>query len=498
MMFVKDEKVFSLTRTADTVPRGDLALLFQEFYCYLLVAGLFREGSNEPSTVLPLSSDFFSLPAGAYNRALAGMISKGLKERYDLLSRDSRLSDVEKRVLDSLNAIFTNDTRWFASLTGRHLISIAYARQFSEPMKTVAHYVAVAFGQSDYPEPVSVPRLYLSKFGNIHLATNGPVNEEGGSSDRIVLDSPLLRYGSVSEKGDVVTALWSLLSAQIVSLTELDYGTQFAGDYLGDLLESYAFLTNLDFNGTTVPMPIYATSLYLKRLMGIDDVNPVNVSASFYRSFLYNNLDKLSISRQTLLMIIINLMMEKMGEPTLDHLFSDRSFYRNLTRSTLSSQAVKRPALFQFALEALSDEQTEEPDPDTNDTKQEDDPNSSSSQDSTSDGTEDPETASGGYDPSTPPPTMPVNEDAVDKDTIDLISFNKTGEGVNEDLYRQAVVALNTFLQNDDTVPVSSETKDALNYWVNGFLYRTNIQATQDQIKFLNLQTQLKNISTKG
>lgn len=495
MMFVKDEKVFSLAGSAAAVPRGDITLLFEEFYCYLLVAGLFREGESIHGTYVNISSQYFTIPAGSYNSGLAKLISKGLKDRYDLITRHPQLTDNERRVLTALDAIFTNDRKWFVHLTGKDLISIAYGRQFREEMKTIAHYVAVAFGQSDYPPSVSVPRLYLSVFGNIHLAKpEHTVTEDFPSLDRVTLEAPVLCYGSDGSRGNIVTALWSILSAQISSLSQVNYYQNGPGDYLGDVLESFKFLTENNGSEQAVSLPVYAASLYIQRVMGIDDFNPVTPSVIFYRDFLYNSHDEVTISRQPLLNIIINLMMEKMGETNLDHLFSARSFYRKLTISTLHNKSVKRPQSFQFALEALEPETTKEiNDKDTNSSLPLDDQPSVDDDDEE----QDLQTDEGGYDPSTPPPVSPVTSD-VDKDTIDLISFNKTGEGVNEDFYRQAVVILNDRLRNDDTLPVTAETKDALNYWVNGLLYRTTIQATKDYLQTLHLQQHLKILSTKG
>jgi hypothetical protein len=82
-----------------------------------------------------------------------------------------------------------------------------------------------------------------------------------------------------------------------------------------------------------------------------------------------------------------------------------------------------------------------------------------------------------------------------DEDTIGLISFDKTGEGVNEDLYRMAVVALNDRFKSDDSISIAADVKDALNFWVNGYLYRTAIAATKERIVSLKLQSFLKDVS---
>lgn len=491
MMFLKDEKVFSLGRTAAAVPRGDLPALFSELYCYLLVAGLFREGETNEGvhwTVPAISDDNFMIPSGVYRSGLANLITKGLRDRFLALRAHPNLSDKEGELLLYLDRIFTSDRSWFSRLSGRDLFNVAIIREFNEDMTTVARYVAAAFGQSDYPDRAIVPRLYLSVFGNIHLAKRNPSLVAGISNDSVVLEDPQLRYGSFTEDGDDVTILWSLLSAQISALTTL-CETPFPGDYLGDMLSGYGFLTDYSDFSSSLPAPIFASALYMQRIMSPEGINPIRSSAAFYQEFLFGSSGQVKIARGSILKIIINLMMRKMGEAHLSHLFASNSYYRKLSTTTqLSNKQHKRPALFQFALESLDSGVEDEKDPlnTTDDDLLNDDLD------------EDPQTSDDAFDPSTPPVSVPTGATSPDKDTIGLLSFDKTGEGVDEDLYRQAVVALNDKLRSDDTIPVAADVRDALDYWVNGYLYRTAIAATKDQITFLNLQQYLKTVLTKG
>ena len=83
------------------------------------------------------------------------------------------------------------------------------------------------------------------------------------------------------------------------------------------------------------------------------------------------------------------------------------------------------------------------------------------------------------------------------EDSIGQISFDKTGEGLPEDLYRQSIVALNLRLKNDDSVSVSADAKNTLNQWVNGMIYRAAVSATKNLIASLGLQSFLNDVATE-
>jgi hypothetical protein len=463
MAFFKDEKKFSLSKTLGYVPYGDITQLFSEFYCYLLVAGLYREGESTKgirSTVDSLFEKGFYIPNGNYRLGLSTMISKGLKERFDALWNHRDVNSDEKALLMQLAYLFTEDRNNFAQLTARDIVNVAHRRSFSDDMVTIARYVAVGFGQRHdvADEAKAVRKLYISVFGDIHLSKD----------ETLTLTAPRIIYKQAAH----TTALWPILSAQIDDLVSSQ--SYYPGHALCIRLQDFAFLTDTpDFN-KEIALPTYANILYLQVLLGIEGNNPVSLSAMFYRDFLYKTNDTVTIGRKDLLDAIIDLMMEKMKETHLSHLFAPDSVYQKITTTTtLRGNAPKRPSLLSFALESL-------------DASAEDD-SDIAGDDLPADPLPDDES-----DTTTLPPAQSSDSVGQDKDTIDLISFDTSGEGVNEDLYRSAVVALNDRLRSDDTLPVSADDKRQLAFWVNGYLYRTAIAETQDLIASLKLQKYVK------
>ena len=204
--------------------------------------------------------------------------------------------------------------------------------------------------------------------------------------------------------------------------------------------------------------------------------------------------------------IIFDLMTKspKVGDGV--ELFFDQS---PLSRLIYGSEEVRLRALkvpsrvgLSMALEALDGA----PDTDDSDDGASGDGDQSSKEDQTSDNdapdptppVRDPAVDDGAADPGVPPPALPTGAPTLETDTIDLISFDKTGEGVNATLYRNAVVALNAKLRADASIPVTAEVRDALDFWVNGLLYRAAISSTIGQIGQLGLQKYLKAVSTEG
>jgi hypothetical protein len=472
MIFVKEESVFSLSRvTAGALP-GDITLLFEEFYCYLLLAGLLLEGQPTGGGCYAgtgaISNKHFRIDGGCYNNVIAEQISTGLKQRFLQLRAHQNVNPAELRLLMLVDRLFDDNKAWTAGLTGIDLFTVSEARNFSPTMKTVARYVSVMFGRTSYPDPASVPKLYLSALGNIHLSRD----------DSVLLGNPELPYGSRHDRSTDVTPLWALLSAQLQTLS-----TGYCpGEILGDMLSKLKFMVEPCEFGTTIPVPVYAAALYMQRTMGIDDYNPVAVSASFYQSFLYGSNETRTVSRAALLGYLLDLMVKKSGDTDFE-LFAPNSLYWSLrSRSQLTVRKPAQPALLKIALEAL-DDAVEAPDP----------ADANSSDAPTADEPEtDPQTDDGGFDPAAPTPTAEEQVVPQSVNIIGLISFDKTGEGVDEDLYRSAVVALNDKLKADDTLPVSADVREALDYWVNGFLYRTAISSTKDQVVALKLQKYFK------
>jgi hypothetical protein len=537
-IFYPQEKVFSLKRTADAVPTGDLTKLFEEFYCYLLVSGLYLEGRS-PNGVqfsLPQISDetFRFSHDSAYAEMLGAKLAKGLQQRYWALSRHPDLHDLELKLLAQLDGIFTGDKGWYHTLSAKAILSVALSRNFSPDMTVVARYVAFTFGQTDDLAPCKLPRLYLSAFGNIHLAAEFEPGTEGNSS-YVEVRAPVLRYGSKTSEGEVVTALWSLITAQLYHFVanQNAYLKQ-PGDILGDTLAQLTFLGGRNDTGV-IPVPRYAAMLYLRRVIGMDERKPAEIAVAFYKDFFFGDLSVTKLARSSLLSYVLDLMVDAVGCNGQQNLFtSDEyrdSYYRYLTQSGFREPLkMNRPAFLDYAVEALDAKASDDQagyDPTSEPTQGE-----TPDQTSTSEDPEDPQTEDGGYDPSTPPPASPVSAEdgggydpsspssaedqsgydpstplatdvapvapAAPENTMGLLSFDKTGEGINESLYREAVVALNDRLRTDESVSFSADTKSALNDWVNNYLYRTAIAATQAQIKLLNLKSYLKTVSTQG
>jgi hypothetical protein len=188
-------------------------------------------------------------------------------------------------------------------------------------------------------------------------------------------------------------------------------------------------------------------------------------------------------------------MVKMMGEVHLSCIVPPTSIYQKiLTSSVIRRREHKRSVLLNYALEAL--------DSDTETSGDEKDSSMDSEVDPSEDTTDDisskkkvqtdPSVEDGGNDPTLPDPAVPAVSPGMTEDTIELISFNKTGEGLEEDLYRSAVVVLNDKLKSDDEIAIDAEVKDALDHWVNGYLYRAAISVTKERIKRFGLQKYLK------
>lgn len=506
MYFRKDEKVFSLGGTSGVILRTDIRSLWSEFFCYLLVSGFYLEGESDQDASVHLwmksiSDERFGFGEGCYNSKIGRLLSRGLRDRFIALRAHYDLKDNERDLLADLDGIFADNAATYSYLSGKKILGVAITRELSQDMITVANYVAVTFGQRDFPSETMLPRLYLSMFGNIHLS----------KEDSLKVSAPELIFGSRTKRGDKVTALWSFLSSQIDSLAEF-YNP---GSVVCEMLQTYSFLASTDEWDKVVTMPRASAALYLQSVMNGDKpslgLNTISITSRFYQHFLYGKIGTIKIIRQPLFTYILNLMVKKKGKDTpLDHIFPYTTIYRRLMESsTIYGKEPRRSAILDYALEALdsdlesadSEKTSSEDEIEEEITTDEVDTSENESDDLVipeEDPTMDPSTEDGGFDPSMPPPAIPAAAPVMDEDTIDLISFDKTGEGVDEDLYRSAVIALNDRLKSDDSVPVSADVKEALNYWVNGFLYRTAITATKDQIASLGLQQYLKCVSTKG
>lgn len=493
MFFNPQEKIFSLRKTVASLPKYDLTKLWEEFYCYLLVSGLYLEGDETNNLYRkrgPISSKDFYLESSLYHREIGRQLTQGLKERYRAIEAHEDTNDKERLFLNKINYLFSQDKGYYADLTGKDLYSIALSRQFSDAMLTIAHYVAVTYGQKSYPEAKLLKKLYFSVFGNIHLS----------DEFKHLVEVPLFPYASLTESGDIVTPLFSLVSSQLLHFVS---ESEFSGDALCDYVSGFNFLNDSYLKGHTVTIPTQASINVMTMIMGLDDHLPIELAQKFYRDFFYGSLYEIKILRNGVLINILHAMMKKMGETQLRHLFSATSpQYLLVTREKFRRKTYSSPSLFSFALEALeaqetkddavspSDETPEDESSDNQDLNLDQELDDDADQDDPSI-TEDPQTSPGGYDPTNSPPSDPVGKDE-DNDSIGLISLDKAGEGVDDDLYRSAIVALNDRLKQDDNLDVDQKVKDALDYWVNGFLYKASVQSTKDYLASLKLASYLK------
>lgn len=480
MFFQKDEKVFSLSGTSSIVLTHDISRVWSEFYAYLLVAGLYLEGEPNGENMLSItptliSDQGFRFSDGAYNPKIGNMISTGLAQRFNVLLNHRDLTPKEKNLLGDLNGLFVPAIKSYYNLSAKDIYSVAVSRNFSKDDLVIAHYVAQTFGQTDFLSEASLPRLYLSLFGNIHLS----------KEDMVTVSKPSLLFASMLEKEKIrVTALWSLLSTMTDGLTEFDY----PGNVVVDMLSTFMFITNNFDSQKNLTVPQVAVSLYMETMLGGRVGYRGSMSSRFYQVFLYKHQGDIDISRKALLNVLLDLMVKKMGDTCRDHMFPSGSIYRKLVdMRRVYGREPRRSYILDYALEALDDTPLE-------DNGEEDIPPTSPPTEKLEDTKPVPSTEPGGFDPSVSHPSSPL-EELDTEDTIDLISFDKSGEGVNEDLYRMAVVALNDRLKSDSSISVAADVKDALNFWVNGYMYRAAISATKEKIVSLKLQSFLKNVS---
>lgn len=493
MFFTNQEKIFSLRKTVAALPRHDLTKLWEEFYCYLLVSGIFSEASVQDGLyqdMVPISDKEFYLESKSYHNGIGSQLSKGLQDRYYAILKHEDTNERDRFFLKKIDYIFTKEKGYYSDLTGKDLYATALVKNFSEDMLTVAHYVAVSFGQKSYPESSLLNKLYFSVFGNIHLSKN----------IKHLVNQPELVYASNTKSGDRVTPLFALASSQ---LNHFVNETNFSGDALCDYLSGFNFISDPYYKRQVTTIPAQASINTMSNVIGVNEFIPIELSRNFYRNFFYGSLNEIKILRIGVLIDILNIMMKKMGETQLRHLFNVDSSQALLTnRTKFNSRISKSPSLFTFALEALEAQENQEeavsPSDKTLEEKSSEETDLNIDQEleddvdeDNPDIVEDPQTSPGGYDPTNVPSNDPVGK-TTDNDSIGLISLDKSGEGVDDDLYRSAVVSLNDRLKQDENLAIEQDIKDALDYWVNGFLYKASIQATKDYIASLKLAQYLK------
>lgn len=492
MYFDREEKVFSLAGTASALQRTNLALTWQEFFGYLIVAGLYLEGRSHPnnSDLAKLSQPKFELPyVQTYAFNFSRTIAKGLSERWYVLHEANETSDEERGLLEDMVELFLTEGKSFKLMKAGTFLKIAAARELSPAGMVFAHYASIMFGQTEFAEPTKIPKLYISRFGNIHLS----------KSDEVTFGSPALVYGSSGPNQEKVTALWALFSA--IKGTVEEY--ELAPDQLFFWLSQLAFLSEDACNwDARITFPQAAAAASAAATLGLCGTQYNQVVTKFYHSLVWRGEGKTTILNWTLFKHCLNLMIPEgcTSEQLAD--FSSSEYKSLLNPTVSSSTASSYRDGFDLALEALDATPVEEEENKKELTTSMGSDSKESAEDEVVAPDSDPEhdvtaPADGESDPAVPPPA-PTQGDVGEKDTIGLISFDTTGEGIDADLYRSAVLALRERLQSDDSVPVTAEIKDSLNYWVNSFLYRASISATQTQIETLGLQRYLKNVATKG
>ena len=488
MYFRKEEKVFSLSGTSGIILRDDLTALWSEFFCYLLVYGFYAEGNASTEYGIFESSntiaDGLSTTCTTYHESIGRRLVDGLKDRYFAILNHGSLTPAERQLLEAFNHVFSAANPLLSEITGRKIVTVAATRGFSTVMTAVAHHVAVMYGQKDFVASLELPRLYLSKFGNIHLS----------AGEAVKLGIPTLVFGERHESGLKVTPLWAYLSAVAESPLFCDEDYNGPGDKFTNYFADLTFLTERSFCGQIVTLPQVVAATRVQMHLDIYQQECRSLTATFYQEFLYGRAGNLTIVNHPLYLDILDVMMNKMGCAYLSSLFAIESPNKRwLGSATIYGSTPPRSALLNYALEALDSDLEPAKDPESPEVITDDDAGAAED----SDPNMDPSTESGGFDPSTPPPAAPLPQQD-DKDTIGLISFDKTGEGIDEDLYRRAVVALNDRIQSDDSLPITPKVKESLNQWVGGWMYRTAIGATKDQISSLGLKKYLEEVPTKG
>lgn len=501
MYFNKEEKVFSLSRTVGAVPVQDVSQMWSEFFCYLVVAGLYLEGNDAPIAIqqsrLSTSIDVFG---NVYSRNLGLLINRGLRERYLALMDHYDVSDGEKMFLKDLDGIFDRESISHLTISAKDFLGIAYRRGFSPVMQSVARYAAVMYGQKDFLGETEVPILYLSLFGNIHLCVE----------ETVVMRDPTLKFRSkmMHEDRQVdVSPLWAMISSITDALSSLEA----PGDRLGNYLSKLTFLSELVNSGDALPAPKKASGLLLLQNMGVKSTRPVrNIEVRSYAEFAFGATGtSRSPSTNMIRLALYNYIMKTIGEKTntsVYNLFYPDSCFLGL-RDTRRTEFIDAPIVLGAAFEALEG-QPPAPSPDGTDTTGSEDDGATSpagngtttseSEDGEGEnepvntGEQDPDAENNPDNTVTQENTPPVVTVEPDENNIDLVSFDRTGEGINEELYRREVIALNDRLQREDSIPVSADVKVDLAYWVNGWLYRVAISETEKKISSLGLQKYLK------
>lgn len=483
-LFNHDEKIFSITKTDGVVAGKDARTIWAELFGYLFVAGIFFEGDSGTvqSAEVPTLSQVGAL-GGYYDATLGNIYTKNIRLRAQALGRMA-LPEQDKALLDDLGGLFSFERKHLVGLTGKAFVSLSARYDFDEDFVTVAHYLGIMYGQRDFVAPKNIPLIYVSAFGNIHLSRNTRVSPVPGT----------MIYGSIV-RDNIVTPLWAL----VASLIDCYVAYPAPGDALTYHLANLTLLRSLPGDRRYAPsrtIPSIASGWYVFSIRASGSGRSRMIERANAEFLFGDNLGGRPL-RVDVFSSIIHLMKEKAGFAGK----SDRTLFSEgvslddiVSKEGYRDSGSVRKNLLSFALESLgmeadakvetSDEKTAgldigSPDDDDDDVPKDD--------------------VDGGAtnSPATPPPAVPAQPVIAEKNNIGLISFDRTGEGSDDDMYRSAVVALNDRVQSDESDAISSEVKEALKQWVNGYLYRTAISETKKQMKALGLQVFFKSIQTK-
>lgn len=515
MYIVKEDKVFSLRKTSGAIVRGNLTQLWGEFFCYLFVGGIYAEGACESRYCLPMENrigkDSFFIPSYGYSGRIGDLISKGLSDRYNAIVAHPKTTDVDLKLLSTLTSVFDQPRGALDQTSAKQVYVIAKAKGLDDDMLVVAHYVSVMFGTKDFLPTETLPFISVNVFGNIYLS----------SRDSVVVTEPSLVFDTIVSDTRV-SPLFALVSSFAASLKDrIDpdseeaktNGTRPTGNPV-ELFGHYLILGTEELKRSyrtpcAITIPRAANIAEITYTLGLDTTKLPEPASLFYHKLFANSLQDTIVANQRLYAYIVDLMVIK-SDNWLGNTDQDWDIAQCIDRlrsTFLGRKTPVRPYVVEYAVEAL--EAGNDTDTPSEDEAADDESDAESNNDDenepkgTDDGLEkpdpdteqDPETEDNSYDPAVAPPPADPN---TQENTIGLISFDKTGEGVTEDLYRDAVVVLNNRLQNDETVPVDADTKEALNQWVNRFLYRAAIDVTKDRITTLGLEDYIKCVSVKG
>ncbi len=480
MFYNEEDKIFSLKETSKVVPYDNVKKLLEEFFYYLFLAGLYVEGSQRDiyiSDSRKLSDEGPYYSPSCYDSAIGDVIFKNLKFRILRLKNHRDVNDFERTLIDKLDNIFSPPKNVVIPIiSAKDIISVAVMREFDEGALVVCKYLSRMFGQYEFGDDVTVPFIEMSKFGDIYIPKFRPSDFR--------LGVPSLKYNQLTKTKDEVTGLWSLVSS--IDVFSMPYGDN-KGNFIVDFLANLSFISRIPNGSGQISLPRYFSAIYFgNRFFG---ENNEGFITDCYRKLVFSDMyysssDKfIEIIRQPLLLYILDLMMDKLSIRSMTELFSDIYRPSIYLKSTLKIKTVPMPEVLKYAIESLDGDGSSTDTSDNIDSSSQKEEGSDETQNEDDDKNLSTNSDSGGENPE----DDSVDDTANTVNTIGIISFDKEGEGINENLLRLAIVSLNERIQNQGDLDISPDNKSILQYWVNGFLYRTSIKTTIMLLKKLEI-----------